>query len=111
MRKLLALILTLALLLPMMPAMGTVAKAESAATTEQVSEKPFYGLTWSPVDMELFGNLLGKQFIQPFSEYHFKNFSKKNKSGTTLQCFASNRHIRRDSQNIILHILIITSVK
>ena len=50
-KRFFAVILTLAMLLPMVLSLGTVAGAE------EITVKPFYGLTWSPVNMSLFGNL------------------------------------------------------
>ena len=57
MKRFLAFVLALVMIFSMLPTLGTVAKAETTATTEQVTAKPFYGLTWHSVDRSLFDNL------------------------------------------------------
>ena len=57
MKRFLALFLALVMVFGMVPSMGTTAKAETAAPTEEATAKPFYGLAWSPVDMSMFGNI------------------------------------------------------
>ena len=53
MKKILAVILTLALLLPMALSFGTIADAE------EFTEKPFYGMGWSDINRLKFPNLEG----------------------------------------------------
>ena len=50
MKRFLAFFLALVMLFGMAPSLGTTAKAETEASTEDVTVAPFYGLTWSPVD-------------------------------------------------------------
>ena len=59
MKRILALFLALVMIFAMVPSLGTTAKAETTETTaaEQVTAKPFYGLTWHAVDRSLFSNL------------------------------------------------------
>ena len=64
MKRVLAFALALVMLFAMVPALGTTAKADAVTpatesavaepTTEQVTIKPFYGLTWHEVDRDLF---------------------------------------------------------
>ncbi len=58
MKKILATILTLAILLSVAPSLGTVADAASTP------DKPFIAMAWSPVDMEKFGNIEDAPIIQ-----------------------------------------------
>ncbi len=64
MKRFLALFLALVMIFGMVPALGTTAKAETTASTEDVSALPFYGLTWSPVNRDLFGNLEDAPVLQ-----------------------------------------------
>ena len=58
MKRVFAIALVLVMLLAVVPALGTTAKAETTTTsTEPVTIRPFYGLTWDEVERALFGNL------------------------------------------------------
>ena len=58
MKRVFAIALVLVMLFAMVPALGTTAKAETTTTsTEPVTIRPFYGLTWDEVERALFGNL------------------------------------------------------
>ena len=57
MKKLLAILLALAILLPMAFSFGTVANAE------EVTVKPFYGAGWSDINRLKFSNLEGLTIV------------------------------------------------
>ena len=62
MKRILAFFLALVMIFAMVPALGTTAKADSGSTTtntttETVTAKPFYGLTWDKVERAFYGNL------------------------------------------------------
>ena len=57
MKRLLATLLTLVILLSVVPSVGTVAKAASP-------DSPFYALTWDPASVDTFGNIAQAPVIQ-----------------------------------------------
>ena len=57
-KRIFSLFLALCMIVGLLPTVAMPhAHAEAEVAAQQVSAKPFYGLSWSPVEMALFGNL------------------------------------------------------